>query len=101
MPLASRQETFARAYLERGNASETYRRSYDAVRMKPTTVHESASRFLGNPAVAARLRELQAAAAQAHEITAEERVRTYTELARLALEQGDLGTGPRAACRPP
>ncbi len=95
MTLTPKQETFARAYLERGNASEAYRRSYDAARMKPTTVNESASRFLGNPAVAARLRALQAAAAQAHEITVEERVRTYTELARLALEQGDLGAAVR------
>jgi hypothetical protein len=96
MMLTPKQEAFARAYLECGNASEAYRRSYDAARMKPTTVNESASRLLGNPAVAARVRALQAVTAQAHAITVEERVRTYTQLARLALERGDLGTAVRA-----
>ena len=96
LTLTPKQASFCHHYLECGSAAEAYRRSYDAARMKPATVHESASRLLASPAVAARVRELQAAAARAHEITLEERIQTYTRLAHLALERGDVATAVRA-----
>ncbi|MGU9998175.1 terminase small subunit, partial [Bordetella avium] len=39
MALTPKQEAFALAYVETGNASEAYRRAYSAERMKPETVN--------------------------------------------------------------
>ena len=37
MSLTPKQEAFCLAYMETGNASEAYRRAYDADNMKPAT----------------------------------------------------------------
>jgi phage terminase small subunit len=41
--LTQRQETFCLAYIETRNASEAYRRAYNAGKMKPATVNKRAS----------------------------------------------------------
>lgn len=60
--LTAKQETFCLAYIETGNASEAYRRSYDvSADTKPETIWSEASRLLADPKVSARvlaLREL-------------------------------------------
>jgi phage terminase small subunit len=53
--LTPKQERFLREYLETGNASEAYRRAYDASQMRAKTVNEQASRLLAHRKVAARL----------------------------------------------
>ena len=60
MKLTPKQESFCLAYLETGNASEAYRTSYDASKMKPDTVHRSSKELLDNPKITARLQELRA-----------------------------------------
>lgn len=45
LKLTIKQEAFARAYVETGNASEAYRRAYDAARMKPEVIAVKASEF--------------------------------------------------------
>ena len=64
--LTPKQEAFALAYVETGNASEAYRKAY-SVRpaTKPETVWQSACRALGDPKVYARGVELQTEAAKA------------------------------------
>ncbi|AWC25607.1 Terminase small subunit [Aminobacter sp. MSH1] len=58
--LTVKQEGFALAYVETGNASEAYRRSHDVgADTKPETVWSEASRLLANPKVSARVKELQ------------------------------------------
>lgn len=58
--LTPKQEAFCLAYVETGNASEAYRRSYDvAGDTKPETVWSEASRLLANPTVSARVKLLQ------------------------------------------
>ena len=58
--LTAKQEAFALAYVETGNASEAYRRSHDVgADTKPETVWREASRLLANPKVATRIKELQ------------------------------------------
>lgn len=68
-PLTPKQEKFAQLYVELGNASEAYRRSYNASRMKPATVNRMATANLDNHKIAARVAELQAVAAERHEVT--------------------------------
>lgn len=58
--LTVKQEGFALAYVETGNASEAYRRSHDVgADTKPETVWSEASRLLATPKVAARVKDLQ------------------------------------------
>jgi phage terminase small subunit len=58
--LTQKQEAFCLAYVETGNASEAYRRSYDvAQETKPETVWSEASRLVADPKVSARIVDLQ------------------------------------------
>ena len=52
-----KQENFCLAYLETGNASEAYRKAYNAVRMKPETVNNKAHVLLKKGEIRARLRK--------------------------------------------
>lgn len=57
--LTAKQEAFCRAYIETGNASEAYRRSYDVgADTKPETVWQEASRMMADPKVGARVEAL-------------------------------------------
>lgn len=61
--LTPKQEAFALAYVETGNASEAYRRSYEVgAETKPETVWSEASRLLADPKVSARVKALHEAA---------------------------------------
>jgi phage terminase small subunit len=63
--LTGKQETFARAYVETGNASEAYRAAYIVKsQTKPETIWQESSRLLANPKVSARVAELHEAAKQ-------------------------------------
>lgn len=67
--LTPQQEKFAQLCCELVNMSAAYRKAYDvAPTTKWTTVSTNASRLAAEPAVAARIRELQDAAAQASAI---------------------------------
>lgn len=60
--LTPKQESFCLAYLETGNASEAYRKSYSAEGMKPETINKRASELLADGAIAGRIQELSAKA---------------------------------------
>lgn len=76
LTLTPKQERFARAYIETGNASEAYRRSYNVkTTTKPERVHSDACKVLANPKVAQRVAELQAHHAKRHDITVDKIVR--------------------------
>lgn len=89
MTLTPKQEAFVQAYHETGNASEAYRRAYNAERMKEKSIHENASKLLNHAKVAPRLEELQKRAQKRHDITIDtltEMLKADRELAR-ELEQ--------------
>ena len=71
MSLTPKQEEFCRGYLETGNASEAYRRAYNAANMKEETIWRKAKECMDNGKVTARLSELQAQSAEKHDITIE------------------------------
>jgi phage terminase small subunit len=83
--LTPKQEAFALAYVETGNASEAYRRSYNAEKMKPETVNRTAKELLDNPKIAARLAELKAAHVERHEITVDDLIRELEEARSIAM----------------
>lgn len=59
MGLTPKQEAFCLAYIETGNATESYRRSYDVSRMKPASINRKAKELMDNGIIAARISELQ------------------------------------------
>jgi phage terminase small subunit len=69
MKLTVKQEAFCLAYIETGNASEAYRRSYSAEKMKQEVIAIEASRLLDNPNVTLRVAELQQSVVKRHEVT--------------------------------
>lgn len=87
MPLTQKQEAFALAYVETGNASEAYRRAYDAGKMKPETVTKRASELLANGEVTGRVQQLQAATVERHEITVDDLIRELEEARTAASNQ--------------
>lgn len=91
MTLTPKQEAFAQAYVETGNASEAYRRAYDvSPTAKPNTIEKRACELLKNGKVAGRLEELQAAALERHEITVDSLVIELEE-ARVAAMKNPRG----------
>lgn len=59
MGLTPKQEAFCLSYIETGNASEAYRRSYDVSKMKPASINRKAKELMDNGRIAARISELQ------------------------------------------
>jgi phage terminase small subunit len=63
--LTVKQQAFVKAYMETGNASEAYRRSYNVGKStKPETVNRKAIEVLQNGNVSARIAEVRSAAAE-------------------------------------
>jgi phage terminase small subunit len=88
--MTPKQEAFAVAYVETGNASEAYRRAYDASRTKPDVVHVKASQLLADGRVAVRVKELQAKAAEKAGITLESHLADLQRLRDIAQQRGQL-----------
>lgn len=84
--LTQKQESFCLAYLETGNASEAYRRAYNAEGSKPEVVHVKASQLLSNGKIAVRVAELREAASMRNEITVDTLLDELEEARRLALD---------------
>ena len=81
--LTPKQRKFAESYVECGNASKAYRLHYDTKKMKPVSVHQAAKELLDNPKITLRIRELQAAHRQRHDVTVD-RLTDELEEARFA-----------------
>ncbi|WP_439243801.1 terminase small subunit [Lonepinella sp. BR2474] len=64
-----KQENFCLIYIETGNASEAYRRAYNADKMKPESIHRRAKELLDNGKIRARIEQLQADNVARHNIT--------------------------------
>lgn len=67
--LTPKQEAFCQAYIETGNASEAYRRSYNAAKMKAETIHVKASQMLAEDKITVRILELQERMLKRHDVT--------------------------------
>lgn len=84
--LTPKQENFCLAYLETGNASEAYRRAYDASGMSSISVNRKAKELVDNVKIAARLSELREPILKRHAITVDDLLAELEEARRLALE---------------
>ena len=81
--LTIKQEAFARAYVETGNASEAYRRAYNAENTKQEIVAVRACELLAHSKVSVMVKKLKDEIANRHEITVDRLVNELEE-ARLA-----------------
>ena len=88
--MTPKQEAFALAYVETGNASEAYRKAYNAVRMKPETVHRKAAELLKNGKITARVEALKAQHRQRHAITVDSLVADLLRIRQAAEADGQL-----------
>jgi phage terminase small subunit len=97
MALTPKQEAFACAYVETGNASEAYRRAYNAENMKPESVWRKACEVLDNVKVAARAAELQALAAERCIVTVASLTQELEEARALALQEAQASAAVSAS----
>jgi phage terminase small subunit len=81
MGLTIKQENFCNYYIECGNASEAYRRAYNAANMKDETIWSRASKLLAEYKVSTRVEELRKQANDMSRITKE---RILKELSNMA-----------------
>lgn len=84
--MTPKQENFCQLYIELGNASEAYRRSYDARGMSSASVNRKAKELLDNGKIAARLVQLRATHAERHAVTVDEIARMLREDREFARE---------------
>lgn len=78
--LTPKQERFCHEYLKTGNASEAYRISYNAKKMKPESVNRKAKELLDNGKIASRVAALARVTAANAGLTIE---KTLREVARI------------------
>ncbi|ELY4033962.1 terminase small subunit [Cronobacter sakazakii] len=83
--LTIKQEAFCQAYVELGDASEAYRKAYDADKMKPESVHRKAKEVKDNVKVTARIEELQGEIKMRHNVTVDSLLAELEEARQAAL----------------
>jgi len=96
MQLTAKQEKFSLAYIETGNASAAYRKSYNADKMRPETINRNAKALLDNNKITTRLEELRAPVVEAAQITLEGHLRTLAELRDEAKKLGQMAAATTA-----
>jgi phage terminase small subunit len=72
LKLTIKQERFACAYVETGNATAAYRQAYKALAMSAGAIRKEASRLLHHPAIIAEVTRLKRAVANRNEIDVDE-----------------------------
>ena len=95
--LTIKQEAFAQAYIETGNASEAYRRVYTAKNQKAETVNRNAFGLTQNSKILARLDELKAQHAKRHNLTVDDLLAELEEARQIALQATTPQTGAAIA----
>lgn len=80
MALTLKQENFVLAYLETGNASEAYRRSYDAAGSSEPVINVNAKKLLDSNKIALRIAELRKPVIEQVQITLKSHLEKLAEL---------------------
>jgi len=89
--LTPKQEAFCLAYIETGNASEAYRRSYSAEGMKPETINRKAFDLLQDGKIGARIDELRAPVIERVQVTLEQHLEELVRIRDAALSAEKYG----------
>ena len=94
--LTPKQEAFCLAYVETGNASEAYRRSYSFKNMKPETINRKGFGMIEMDKIRTRIEQLQQVNRTKHDITIERLSREAFELLEYAKSEGQVAPGVAA-----
>ncbi|KAA9370921.1 terminase small subunit [Ochrobactrum quorumnocens] len=87
MSLTPKQEAFALAFFETGNAAEAYRRSYDvSENAKDQWIYVEACQLLDNPKITLRLQELREHAERHSIYTRQQALDEYETARQLAVK---------------
>lgn len=84
--LTEKQEKFCQVYIETGNASEAYRKAYNAEKMKTETVNTKAFELLRNGKITDRVNELKERHAKRHDCTVDDLLAELEEARKIALQ---------------
>ena len=96
MTLTAKQENFCLAYLETGNASEAYRRAYDAENMADTTITRKAKDLMDRGNIAARIAELRQPVIEKAKLSLEQHLEDLRRLRDKAESEGKYGPAIQA-----
>ncbi len=95
--LTPKQEAFALAYFETGNAAEAYRRAYDvSPDARDSWVYVEACQLLDHPKIALRVEELQEQAERLSIFTRQKALEEFEEARELALKTGAVAAAVSA-----
>lgn len=90
--LTPKQQAFITAYLKTGNASEAYRKSYNAVNMKDKTINRKAHDVLMHPKVKAALAKVEQKSIEAAVLTRQWVLERLMRNALMALGEAPITT---------
>jgi phage terminase small subunit len=94
--LTPKQDAFAMAYVETGNASEAYRRAYAPKRMGQKAVTVESTRLLRHPSVSLAIARQQQDARERHDVTVDGLTADLTAARQLAMKLGNPGAAVAA-----
>lgn len=83
--LTGKQEKFAQAFVETGDASEAFRRAYDASNMNANSVNRKAHEAKNHVKISARIDQLRAKVAKRHNVTVDSLVAELEQIKQIAL----------------
>lgn len=95
--LTPKQQKFINAYLATGNASQSYRKVYNAKGMTDNAVAVEAHKLINHPKVSQILLSTQKRVAERAEITAMDLVKELEEIQKLAIADGQYGPAVAAS----
>lgn len=83
--LTPKQEGFAQAYIETGNATEAYRRFYSVENMSDSSVNREAKQLLDHLKISSRIAQLRQLTVKRHMLTVDDLLAELEEARQLAL----------------
>lgn len=86
MSLTPKQEAFCLAYIETGNATESYKSSYNVKTMSDNAIAVEACRMIDSPNISLRLKELREPIIARHGVTVDSLINELEEARQVALE---------------
>ena len=88
--LTPKQEGFIKDYLNCGNASEAYRKNYNASKMKPESVNRRAKELIDNSKIKARIDDLKGKIEKSFILSYEKKEQLLVQLIEMAIAEGDV-----------
>lgn len=83
--LTIKQENACLAFIETGNKNEAYRRAFNTVNMKATTINKRANEFFNRGDIKGRIEELRTPIIERHKITVDDLIAELDENRKAAL----------------